>query len=238
MKGFKSIPGSILICGSSTVGKSTKNGFPYTSGGQNIIWDVFDETIKECGIIETSSFVDLVDEYKKIKFSNDEYAFIESFLKEDNYLYEIEKHKLAHSTNLLKAKNIQAKIVYLLKKYGFGLTDAISECYMSGTADTSRTEVKFYNNELIKLMTIAKVTILNGCSTGNKGTICSFRKALNVYGKKYDHKYDEIRNKYNVTTLPSTSGLCRTSKEYKALNKTAKIKIWADVLKSYIEISG
>ena len=33
IKGFPTIKGRVMICGSSTVGPSRKKGFPYTSGG-------------------------------------------------------------------------------------------------------------------------------------------------------------------------------------------------------------
>lgn len=237
IKGFRTIQGDILITGSSTVGPSRRNGMYYSSKGGNSIWKVFDKAVEE--LTGTNpGFVKLIESYKSIKFSNNDFSFVEQMLDKGFMLCDLSNDAVLPSANIADARKIQKEIISLMEKYGFGFTDAISECVMDGTADNSRKTINCFNENIYSEMAKAKITITNGMSTTKNGSVGSIRSALNCYGKRNEKEWLSLKQKLNIVDgLPSTSGTCGSTSKNKSLKEDKKIELWVDVIKKYIKIN-
>ena len=176
--------------------------------------------------------IELMEEYKSIELTQQELDEIGSFLDNGMFLFELSSKP--STNNLCRIQEIQKNIIEKMNKYGFGFTDAISKCEMEGTADDQRTN-PIYNDKLVDEIKNTDITIINGMSTEKNGSLGAFKTALGVYGHNHENEYLKLKEKYNVVdNLPSTSGLCTSTKKHKKMSLEDKIGIWVDVLKDYI----
>lgn len=239
IKGFRPILGKILICGSSTVGPSRKRGFYYTSTtGRNDVWDIFDEVVyKVLGI--KPGFSKIINEYYLIDLKDEDYKYISDRLDEGMFLCDLPEEIELPSLNLNRIKQLQRQLLSLMEKYGFGFTDAISECVMEGTADNCRIGKPIYNQNLLKEIETAELILINGKTTGRQGSVGSFRKALNCYGVRNTNQWNSIKTKHNIIdNLPSTSGACGRTKKYPKLSKEEKVELWVNQMIDEIKKHG
>ena len=238
IKGFPTIPGRIMICGSSTVGPSRIKGFPYTSGGSNIIWEILDYSLRF--VCESRndrydySFENDIEEYKNINFTKNDYEIISEHLENDYFLYQISENEISNKPNLIHARNIQERIINKMNEYGFGLTDAIIGRRMRGTADTSASSEAVYNPNLMQIVENAEITILNGISKTKKSTVGAFRFAVNLYGRRNDDNWKNFKNRYAIVELVSSSGGCHSYSDNFNMTDEDKMKKWCNALRNYL----